>query len=434
MKGKCKYDNSSKQPAVNFLLPAVYWLLAILFFAGCRSTVNENKKQEIADSTQKIIYYCPMHPDVEQDFPGKCPKPECHGMDLIQKMSSEVEKVLKPVNSSVLGLIKTTKAVFGKMPMDVETTGYIDYDDRTRNNISSFVSGRIEKLYIKYDFQPIHKGEKVFEIYSPELVTAQQNLAYILNNDPEETTLVESAKQKLKFLGFTDNMLNEIMKTKKIMQTVPVYSKYEGHVHESGGMEPPASSNGGMSAAKNENYGSAKILSVKEGQYVMMGETVLNVISNENTAVVIQIKAEDISKINKNAEAEITVEEGTSINGKIDFIEPILKPGAKTIAAKIYFNNKNTKYKIGSLVKARIKVQEFESLWIPVSALVDLGKKKIVWVKKDGNFEVKEIETGVRSGKMIEVSDGLTSDDEIAEEAHYLTDSEGFINTNEDEK
>jgi ADP-ribose pyrophosphatase YjhB (NUDIX family) len=54
MKGKCKYDNSSKQPAVNFLLPAVYWLLAILFFAGCRSTVNENKKQEIALVTNKI--------------------------------------------------------------------------------------------------------------------------------------------------------------------------------------------------------------------------------------------------------------------------------------------------------------------------------------------------------------------------------------------
>jgi Cu(I)/Ag(I) efflux system membrane fusion protein len=228
-------------------------------------------------------------------------------------------------------------------------------------------------------------------------------------------------------------MLNEIMKTKKIMQTVPVYSKYEGHVHEAGGMTPPASSNG-MSATKNENYGSAKILSVKEGQYVMMGETVLNVISNENTAVIIQLKSEDISKVNKKAEAEITVEEGASINGKIDFIEPILKPGEKTIAAKIYFNNKNTKFKIGSLVKTKIKVKEFESLWIPVSALIDLGNKRIVWVKKDGNFEAKKIETGTRSGNMIEVSDGLTVDDEIAEEAHYLTDSEGFINTNEDEK
>ena len=436
MKGKCKYDNSSKRSAVNstqFLLSIIYCILSTLVFVGCVETGNKKQIQEAKDSTNKVIYYCPMHPDVEQDFPGKCPKPECHGMDLMQKMSSEVEKVLKPVNSTVLGLIKTTKAVYKKMPMDVQTTGYIDYDDRTRNNISSLVSGRIEKLYIKYDFQPIHIGEKVFEIYSPELVNAQQNLAYIINNDPEETTLVESAKLKLKLLGFTDNMLNEIMKTKKIMQTVPVYSKYEGHVHEEGGMSPSSSSSG-MSVAKNESFGSAKILSVKEGQYIMMGETVLNVISNENTAVIIQIKAEDLSKVNRNAEVKITVEEGTSINGKIDFIEPILKPGAKTIAAKIYFNNKTTKYKVGSFVKAKIQGEAFETLWIPLSPVLDLGNKKIVLLKKNGTYTVKKIETGVRSGNMIEVADGLTEIDEIATEAHYLIDSEGFIKTTNDDE
>jgi Cu(I)/Ag(I) efflux system membrane fusion protein len=200
-----------------------------------------------------------------------------------------------------------------------------------------------------------------------------------------------------------------------------------------GGMKPSGSSDK-MDSQNNENYESAKILSVKEGQYVMMGETVLNVISNENTAVIIQVRSEDMSKIKIGSEAEVTIEEGSVMNGKVEFIEPILRSGTKTVSAKIYFNNTKANFKIGSLVTAKIKSDEFEALWIPTSALVNLGNEKVVWISKNGYFISKKIETGARSGNMIEIADGLTEDDVIAQEAHYLTDSEGFINAEENEK
>ena len=75
-----------------------------------------------------------------------------------------------------------------------------------------------------------------------------------------------------------------------------------------------------------------------------------------------------------------------------------------------------------------------ETLWIPLSSLVDLGREKIVFVKSNGNFIARKVETGAMSNSMVEISDGLTEEDEIASEAHYLIDSEGFIKTNEDEK
>src|ERR1035437_3085071 len=201
MKRKCRYGNISRQLAISSWqrLPIVYCLLSIALIFSC----GQNKKQEAVNNTPKTVYYCPMHPDVQQDHPGKCPHKECNGMDLVSKtLDSLSENVLKPVNASVLSSVQTVKPVFKKMTLGLDATGYIDYDSRTNNNITSLYSGRIEKLYVKYLYQPIHKGERVFDIYSPELVTAQENLIYLLNNDPLETGLITAAKQKLQILGF----------------------------------------------------------------------------------------------------------------------------------------------------------------------------------------------------------------------------------------
>ena len=436
MKRKCRYVNSIKYQVSSIkiiILVLGSWFLVL----GCGEKPKPVRKDsfgETSDLKPKTIYYCPMHPDVQQDHPGKCPHKECNGMALLSKsLDSLSENVLKPVNASVLSSVQTIKPVFKKMNLGFEATGYIDYDNRTNNNISSLYSGRIEKLYVKYLYQPIHKGEKVFEIYSPELVTAQENLVYLLNNDATETGLISAAKQKLMILGFMNDLLDELVKTKKVIQAVPVFSNYEGHVHEA---KTVKSSSSGMSETeeKRNDYLSGAKLSVKEGMYIMMGETIFNVVSDEKLAVILQIKATDMSRVHPGQEVEIEVEEGQKINGKIDFIEPILKDGAKTMVARVYFDNSKQDFKVGSLVKAKIKGEEFGALWIPLTALVDLGKEKIVWVKENGNFVATKVETGARADGMIEISDGLTEESEIATEAHYFTDSEGFIKTSQDEK
>jgi len=432
MKRKCRYGKRSRQSAVGNrqIIFIVYCLLLVVLISSC----GENKKQETVNNTPKIVYYCPMHPDVQQDHPGKCPHEECNGMDLVSKtLDSLSENVLKPANASVLSSAQTIKPVFQKMQLDFDATGYIDYDSRTNNNISSLYSGRIEKLYVKYLYQPIHKGEKVFEIYSPELVTAQENLIYLLNNDALETGLIAAAKQKLMILGFMNDLLDELVKTKKVIQAVPVFSSYEGHVHE---VKTVKAFSSGMSDTeeKRNDFLSGGKLSVKEGMYIMMGEPIFNVVSDEKLAVMLQIKAEDMSKVHTGQKVEIEVDGGMKINGTIDFIEPMLKDAAKTMVARVYFENRNQDFKVGSLVKAKIKGEEFGALWIPLTALVDLGKEKIVWVKENGNFVAVKVETGARANGMIEVSDGLTEESEIAAEAHYFMDSEGFIKTNQDEK
>ncbi len=382
------------------------------------------------------VYYCPMHPDVISDVPGKCPKPECMGMALVLKTADTLlERVLRPVNNSVLASVRTIKPVFKKMTMDVQADGTVDYDNRRRSSISSLYSGRIEKLYVKYNYQPIHKGEKVFEIYSPELVTDQENLVSLLTNSPDEETLIESAKQKLKLLGFSDILLKNLLDTKRVLMAVPVFSDCEGYVYEVPAYTKPSGNMNPMGAGQKDNLQANPQLSVKEGQYLMMGQTIFNIVDVRIVAVILQIKQDDISKVSKGREVELLFDNDTTpVKGKIDFIEPLFKDGIKSLSVRVYIDNSKHNHKIGSFVRAKIRGESFETLWVPLSAVMDLGQQKKVWLKENGYFMAKEVETGIKSQGFIEIADGLTDESEIAVEAHYLIDSEGFIKTNEDEQ
>ncbi|MBA4198954.1 MAG: copper transporter, partial [Chitinophaga sp.] len=142
-----------------------------------------------------------MHPEIIKDKPGKCP---ICGMDLVKKGTDskkvneiELESLLKPTNEFVVSSIPVTTIEQRREQIEIEALGNIAYDTRQVGSISARVSGRIEKLYVRYRYQKISKGQKILDIYSPELLTAQQNLLFLLKNDATNNTFIEAAKEKL---------------------------------------------------------------------------------------------------------------------------------------------------------------------------------------------------------------------------------------------
>ena len=425
MRRKCRYDSSIKYEVLSIKLKENFILVlgSLILAFGCTA----KHKPEIHNSQLATIYYCPMHPNIQQDHPGKCPKPECGGMELIIKENDEeLNKILKPVASNVLSTIKTLKPKQMELNIDVEAQGYIDFDSRTKHNIASKYTGRIDKLYLKYNYQFVKKGEKIFEIYSPELVTLQENLIFLLKNDGSED-LINGTKQKLKLLGFTDELLDELIQTKQIMLSVPVFSKYDGHVREM------LDSRNMFDNSTNRQQNSE--LSTKQGMYVERGQTIFNIVNPSDVVVMLKIKAEDISKIKLGQRVDFTVDGSPEMimKGKIDFLEPYYQTGTKTLMARVDMDNHKHNHKVGNLVKATIKGEKVDGLWIPAKAVLDLGINKAVWLKKGGSFEAHKIEVKVVTNEWVEVYDGLTENDEIACEAHYLNDSEGFVKITENE-
>lgn len=421
MKRKHRFGRQALRPGM------WYGVLSVLVFLLMYSCGNNAGKAPQAD-TAKQVYYCPMHPDVQQDHPGTCPKPECHGMPLVLKKNNEaLDAVLRPTSSSVLSKVNLANPVYQSLPSYVAALGYLDYDNYGKFDISSRYSGRIEKLYVKYNYQPVKKGDILFEIYSPDLVTAQENLLYALKTSPNDTALINAARQKLVLLQLTNDQIREIETSGKAKTSLPVYSKYDGHIHE---MLDAGMTSGAMSSVQQSS-----LISVKEGMYVERGKVLFNVANPHQVVAVLQIKSVDIGKVQLNQRVTFYLNNDTSMSmaRKVDFIEPVFRTSSKTLTIRVNVNNDQHNHKVGSLVNAKIYSDSLETLWVPATAVVDLGMSKMVWVWKNGYFKATKVETGTRSGNMVEIADGITESDQVAGEAHYLSDSEDFIKISDDE-
>lgn len=405
-----------------------YLFLLIIFTAAI--ACNSKQDEHAGHTTQeKEIYTCSMHPEIIRDKPGNCPvcgmklvKQEAHSKKLTDVV---LESLLKPTNEFVVSAIPVTVIEQRGEQLEIEALGNITYDTRQAGSISARVSGRIEKLYVRYRYQKISKGQRIMDIYSPELVTAQQNLLFLLENDADNTSFIQAAKDKLLLLGMSNEQLQQIIQSGKPSLTIAVYSNYSGHIHEAvagGSMNAETANMKDISLITEE-------LSLKEGMYVEKGKSIFTVFNPDKAWAVLNIYA-DNQQLVKTGNAVRVVPEtapGKDFRATIDFIEPFYRRQSKTLTARIYFNNSILKIPIGSQVKATIFGNTKEAYWLPKEAVLSLGMDKVAFQKTDGGFKAIKISTGITHNNHIQVLSGLTATDSVAANAQFLMDSESFI-------
>jgi Cu(I)/Ag(I) efflux system membrane fusion protein len=338
----------------------------------------------------------------------------------------EEDMVLKPVNEFVLSDVSMTAALRKSVPMEIEAAGLINYDTRKTEVVSSRVSGWIEKLYIKYPFQPVVKGQKLLEIYSRELVLEQENYLFLLRHDSTNNGLIQSAEKRLLLSGLTVEEISRIRNSGKSIRTIALFSTYTGHIHEFGEPAVALSTNDGMNMG-NSGASSADLV-LREGMFVSKGEKLFNIYSTTNVWAEIDLYQDDIATVEVGMPVFLTSpgENPDTIHGKIDFIEPGAGTG-KTIRTRVYLANPGERLKIGTRISAHILAGREEGLFLCRSAVTSLGNKYVVFVKSEGGFRPKEVLVGAISENDIEIVSGIGEKDSVAENAQMLIDSESFI-------
>jgi membrane fusion protein, copper/silver efflux system len=400
------------------------FLLLILLASSCN---NKPVDQHAIHSEHKEpVYTCAMHPQIIRNAPGSCP---ICGMVLVKKEESakkladvELDAVLKPVNGFVISGIPITTAVKRTEQIDLNVLGTVAYDTREIRTIASRVSGRIEKLYVKYKFQPVSRGQKVMEIYSPELVTAQQNLIFLSKNDPDNFSLIKAAEDRLALLGFTRQQINYILSRKAPLYAVAVYSNYSGYANE-------LSSINNVTDDMNSVPSTGQELNIKEGMYLQTGQPAFSVYNPDRVWILLNLFPEQQASIKVGNRVQIAPETapGKTLPGTVNYIEPVFRQGSKSLTARVYFNNRSLRLPIGSRVRATIIGNSRNAFWLPKEAVLSLGREKIVFVKQEGGFKAKKILTGVELAHFIELRKGILFTDSIAANAQYLMDNESFI-------
>jgi len=411
-----------------------FWTsIVLIFFSAFPASCNTDNHRTAEQAKPKEVWTCSMHPEVIRSGPGTCP---ICGMDLIKKEEKavalkgiEINDLLRPSNQFVISSIPVAGLHKEDKPIPVDALGSVSYDTKYINMISARVSGRIEKLYVRYRYQHIHIGDPIMDIYSPELATAQQELLFLIKNDQANEGLIEAAKQKLLLLGMNKKQLNDVISSGKPSATVRIFSNHDGHIHEAGNTMPGES----VTAESGTAPATMEELPVKEGMYVQKGQNVFQLFNTDHIWVLLNIfpESQGIVKVGNPVTIIPETNPTTSIEGKIDFIEPVYRPGSKTVTARVYLKNFSSMMPVGTQVRARIFTSNKMADWLPKEAVYTLGMDNVVFLKVSGGFQAHRVVTGLTYNDQIQIISGLNETDSVAANGQYLADSESFIKTNQ---
>jgi Cu(I)/Ag(I) efflux system membrane fusion protein len=378
---------------------------------------------------QNEVYTCSMHPEIIRDKPGNCP---IFGMTLVKKITvnnsvedNSIDNLIKPTDNFIVGNYQTTKAIDTTISSEINLPGIVAYDPNSSVNIAARMNGRIERMYVNYKYQKVNKGQKLFDLYSPELLTEQQNFIYMVINDAENSSIINVSKQKLLLYGMTQNQINTLITSKTANPRISIYSPASGIID---GTETMANaSNPAMQSASNNT----EILNVKEGNYIKKGEVIFKLVNTDKVWGIFNVIQGYNSLIKTSQSIRITTEldKEEFIDAKINFVETQLNPADKTNRIRVYLNNNKLKLPIGLRLQGVVKTNAVKGIWVQKQSMVSIGNKKIVFLKMENGFKATAIKTGIEMDNFIQIIESISVKDTIAKNAQYLIDSESFIKT-----
>ena len=402
-------------------IPWLAVLVAVLLLIGCSQKAdNHNAAEGTAGNHVTADYYtCPMHPSVRSDKPGVCPI--CH-MTLVRvsqmqkeaEVTGQVPSVTLSSSKEVLANILTIRVESRSLVHELPLAGKIDYPEPNIQQITTRFAGRIERLSVSYVGQHVRRGDPVAEIYSPDAVTAQREFLVALasppasersveSSDQNGTDLVERSKAKLKFWGFTDSQIEDLVSTKSVKTFVTVHSPISGTV-----------------VRKN----------VELQRYVAAGDPLFDVADLQTVWLQLDAYESDLGslKIGQPITATIDAFPSEEFKGTVSFIGAVIEPSTRTVRVRATLDNKDLKLKPEMFAQAIIRVPLQKAVVIPSSAVIATGKRCVVWVEASaGHFEARPVKLGQRSGDFYQVLDGLHEGEIIAASGGFLIDSESQL-------
>lgn len=333
--------------------------------------------------------------------------------------AAEAPTVEIPVDKQQMLGVRVFEVAVKPLNKKIRTVGRIEYDERKISTVNMKLEGWIEKLYIDYTGRYVKKGEPLAEIYSPELIATQQelinltkwtkqsrevkdeNISKMLSRDAE--TIVEAAKQRLRLWDISDAQIKKIEETGKPVRTLTLYSPVSGYVVQKTALQ---------------------------GMRVMPGDKLFDLADLTSVWVVADIYEYDLPFVKEGQTAHISLSyfPGKDFVSKVDYIYPTLSAETRTAKARFTLPNPGGRLKPQMFTNVELAINLGNRLAVPDEAVIDTGVRQIVYVDRgEGNFEPREVMTGIKSDGLVEVTKGLKAGEKVASSANFLIDSEAQL-------
>ena len=394
------------------------------YYFGKGSSENHQPQQEekvnADDKENKIKHWvAPMDPTFIRSVPGKSPM----GMDLIPVYEGEEGKKnteglisIDPVTVQNMG-VRTAVVHERLLSRKIRTVGVVEYDEKSVIQVHSKVEGWIEKLYVDFTGQSVKKDEILLEIYSPQLVSSQEEylVALELKEKLGKSTysevaggadsLLKSARKRLDYLDVPQHQIEELEKKRRIMKTLHIHSPGKGIVTKK---------------------------HIQEGGYIKPGMPIYTIADISKVWVHADIYESELPWVKTGQPVNMTLAyyPGKVFEGKVSYIYPFLEAKSRTIKVRLEFDNPDWQLKPDMYANIEIaSLIEGESVALPSEALIRSGERNVVITKTEkGKFLPKNVIIGIESGDgYYQVLEGLIDGEIVVTSAQFLIDSESRL-------
>ena len=418
-------------------------------------TTESHAEHEAKKPVQK--WTCSMHPQIQKDKPGQCP---ICGMDLIPVETqapqdhAEHPRLEMSESAKALAEISTSKVERKAVKAEVRLNGTVNYDETKVAFVTARVGGRIDRMFVDYTGVNVKRGDHMVYLYSPELISAQEELLQAIENKASPET-IDAAKERMRLWGLTKGQIEHIVKTNIARDHITITSPTSGIVIKK---------------------------HVSEGGYVKTGTRIYTIADLSQIWVEIEAYESDLRWVRYGQHVDFTAaaHPGEVFEGRVSFVDPVLNPKTRTVKLRVNVDNKEGKLKPGMFVRATIHSRiastgpvvdaSLEGKWIcpmhpevikedkgkcdvcgmalvpiedlgyvsaeekqdlplviPASAPLLTGKRAIVYVRVPHadrpTFEGREVRLGSRAGDFYIVEGGLSEGDDVVTRGNFKIDS-----------
>jgi len=356
-------------------------------------------------------YTCSMHPSIEQVGPGTCP---ICSMNLTPVTREELETGVIRVDAERRQEIGVRTSVVEVQPVTVtiRTVATVTFDETRFSEVSLKNRGWIERLLVAETGQHVRRGQTLFTLYSPELLSAQEELLTALasqqrarqSDAPSRADyLVEAARRRLALWDLSNDQIDEIVRTGKPVQNLPIPSPASGYVVE-----------------KN----------VIEGAAVSAGQTLYRIANLDTLWLESDVYESELPLVEVGQEAEVSFPylPGRSLHARVTYVYPYLKAGSRTGTVRLELPNPGLDLKPDMYADVVLRVSRGERVVVPEEAVIYAGPRRLVFVDLgEGRLQPRTIELGVKSGDTYEVLSGLQAGDVVVTSGNFLIAAESRL-------
>ena len=322
--------------------------------------------------------------------------------------------MISPRKKQLIG-VRTEQAQMRSLTRTIRTVGLVAVDERLLTHVHIKLEGWVEKLYVTFTGENVKKGQKLFEIYSPELVASQEEYLLALKAvrslkiseypivAENAASLLDATRQRFALWDIRPNHIRDLERTGKVLRTLPLHAPISGYVLK---------------------------MNMREGMFVTPNLDLYTLADLSNIWVLADLYEYEIQDVKLGQKAGITLPyfPGKTFKGKVTYIYPVLEPKTRTIKVRFELPNPGGRLKPDMFANVELQIPLGRRLVVPDTAVLDSGTEQIVFVDKGhGMFEARKVALGVKTKEWDEIRQGIKAVERVVTNGNFLIDSESSL-------